>query len=80
MANSATSSAVSYELTIGGKSFKQPQNDGLQHLCVEDHVDMVCMLPARIGGAEEQPDWGFQVGDTVECKLGSGSKKIFEVI
>jgi len=78
MPASSEHSAVPYELTIGSRTFKQPQNDGLIQLTVEDHVDMVSMLIAQVGGAETQPEWGFNIGDEVKCKLGDGNKTIFE--
>lgn len=78
MSGKQTSSATSYEVTIGGKSLKQPERDGLQSLVVEDHMDMANLATIRIGGAEEQPDWGFQIGDEVEVKMGSGGEAIFK--
>lgn len=70
----ATSSATAYELTIGGKEFKQPERDGLQSLVFEDHVDMVDMLTVKLGAAEEQPELGFEIGQEVKLKLGSGTE------
>jgi phage protein D len=74
------STAVGYKLTIGGTEFQQAKNDGLQHLVVEDHVDMVVMLTARIAALEdgEQPKWNFKIGDEVECKVGNGSSPLFK--
>ncbi|MDP6931318.1 MAG: contractile injection system protein, VgrG/Pvc8 family [Myxococcota bacterium] len=71
------SSATSYEVTVGSASFEQPENDGLEMLVVEDHVDMVDLFTMRVGGAEGQPTWGFSVGDTVEAKVGQGTSTIF---
>jgi uncharacterized protein len=72
------SSATSYEVTVNGTVFKQTENDGLQSLVVEDHIDMVDMLTLKVGGAEGQPTWSFNIGDPVEAKLGAGSIKLFE--
>lgn len=72
------SSATSYEVTVNGTVFKQTENDGLQTLVVEDHIDMVDMLTLKVGGAEGQPTWSFNIGDAVEAKLGAGSIKLFE--
>jgi uncharacterized protein len=72
------SSATSYEVTVGGTTFKQTENDGLQSLVIEDHIDMVDALTLRVGGAEGQPTWSFTIGDTVEAKLGAGSINLFE--
>jgi len=77
MSTRSSSSAVGYKLTIGGTSMTQDKNDGVQQIVFEDHVDMVGMLTARIGGGEGQPKWNFNIGDEVKLKLGSGSKEIF---
>lgn len=69
-----TSSATAYKVTAGGRSFDQPTQDGLQTLTFEDHVDMVDMFTMRIGGAEEQPSWSFEIGQEVKCQLGSGTE------
>ena len=73
-----SSTAVGYTMTIGGRQFEQTANDGLELLVFEDHVDMVDMLSVRIGGTESQPEWGFQIGDEVECFLGKGQQTIFQ--
>jgi phage protein D len=73
----SNSSAVSYEVSIGSRSFAQPDSDGMEMLVFEDHVDMVGMLTVRIGGGEEQPAWNFQIGDDVSLKLGSGQTDLF---
>lgn len=78
MSGRKTSSATSYEVTIGGKTLKQSERDGLQSLTVEDHMDMANLATIRVGGAEEQPTWGFQIGDEVEVKLGSGAEAVFK--
>ncbi len=67
-------SATSYLCTIGGHTFQQPRQDGLQVLVFEDHVDMVDMLTVRVGGAEEQPEWGFEIGQSASLQLGSGTQ------
>jgi phage protein D len=74
----AKSTAVSYEVQIGNTKFTQPDRDGLQQLVIEDHVDMVSMLTLRAGGAEEQPEWKFKIGDEVEAKLGAGDQPVFK--
>ncbi len=76
MSNSA-SSAVGYKLTIGGTEMTQAAKDGVEQIVFEDHIDMVAMLTARLGGGEGQPKWNFKIGDEVKLKLGSGSKDIF---
>ena len=77
MSTRSSSSAVGYKLTIGGTEMTQAANDGVQQIVFEDHVDMVGMLTARIGGGEGQPKWNFNIGDEVKLKLGSGTKEIF---
>jgi phage protein D len=73
-----SSTAVGYHLTIGGRSFEQTSNDGLEMLVFEDHVDMVDVLSVRLGGTESQPEWNFNIGDEVECTLGQGDTTIFK--
>jgi phage protein D len=69
--------ATSFEVTIGGTTFKQSESKGLESLVFEDHIDMVNILTVRIGGAEEQPEWNFNIGDEVKLKLGEG-RQVFE--
>ena len=71
-----SSTAVGYTMTIGGRQFEQTANDGLELLVFEDHVDMVDMLSVRIGGTESQPEWGFQIGDEVECFWAKGADHV----
>jgi phage protein D len=71
------STAASYYVKIGDREFEQTSSDGLQQLVIEDHVDMVSMLTLRISGAEGQPKWQFEFGDTVIAKLGKGKTTIF---
>ena len=78
MAGKKTSSATSYEVTIGGKTLKQTERDGLQSLVIEDHMDMANLATIKVGGAEAKPSWGFQIGDEVEVKVGSGAEAIFK--
>lgn len=71
-------SATSYEVTVGGTTFKQPTQDGLESLILEDHVDMVASLTLKVGGSEQQPKWNFEIGQAVEAKLGAGSVLLFK--
>jgi phage protein D len=75
---SSARSATSYDVTIGGRSFKQPKSDGLEALSLEDHVDMADYLSVRLGGAEGQPNFGINIGDPVEAKLGAGGVSLFK--
>ncbi len=72
------STATEYYVKIGGAEFTQAKNDALERLILEDHVDMVNMLTVRVGGAEGEPVWNFQIGDEVECVLGKTSDPIFK--
>ncbi len=72
------SSATSYEITIGGTTMSQPENEGVQTIIIEDHVDMVSMLTMKVGGAEGQPAWSFSIGDEVEAKVGEGNVLLFK--
>lgn len=71
-------SATSYKVTIGGKEFTQPQNDGVEAIVVEDHVDMVEALTLRLSGTEDAPKWTFKVGMAVEVKMGAGNALLFK--
>ncbi len=75
-----SSSATGYKLTVGSATFQQDQSDGMQHLVVEDHVDMVTMLTARVAATEDpdQAKWDFKIGDPVECKMGKGEDALFK--
>jgi phage protein D len=75
--STGSSSALAFEVKVGGKTFTQPDNKGLEQLVFEDHVDMLDQVMVRIGGSEEQDEWGFNIGDEVEVKIGQGSKTIF---
>ena len=63
------SGAIKYEITIGGTTLKQSEQDALQMAVVEDHVDMVSMCTVRVGGAEGQPSWNFSMGDEVQVSM-----------
>jgi phage protein D len=73
----STHTAPSYSVTIGSRQFSQPASDGLEHLVLEDHVDMVSYLALRLSGGEGQPRWKVELGDPVEVKLGAGDKLLF---
>lgn len=75
---SSVRSATSYEVTIGGKTFKQSDADALESLVLEDHVDMVEALTVRVAGHEQAPEWNFEIGMTVEAKLGAGAVLLFK--
>jgi len=74
------SGAIKYEITIGSTKLEQASADALQMAVVEDHVDMVGMCTVRVGGAEGQPSWNFNIGDEVEVKLDGQSMFMGEVI
>lgn len=71
-------SATSYEVKLGGQTFNQPANDGVESIVVEDHVDMVEALTLRVSGAEGSPEWKAEIGTTVEVKMGEGSALLFK--
>ena len=77
MSTDLVRSATSYKVTIDGTELKQTENDGVQNLVIEDHVDMVDMLTVKVGGAEAQPTWSFSIGGAVEASVGEGSKPLF---
>lgn len=73
------SSVPSYKITIGeGRTFEQPESDGVQSIVIEDHVDMISMLTVRLGGTEGEPEWSFNIGDEVEARVGEGDILLFK--
>lgn len=74
----STRSAPSYKITLGSQTFTQPENDGVESIVVEDHVDMVEMLTLRISGVEGTPTWQAEIGQQVEVKLGKGDRVLFK--
>lgn len=78
MSNSEHSTTTSYEVKIAGRTLNQPEEDGVESIVVEDHVDMVESLILKLGGAEKQPEWEINIGDTVEVKMGKGSVLLFK--
>ncbi len=78
MAASSQRSTTSYKVTLGGQTFTQPENDGVESIVVEDHVDMVEMLTLRVSGVEGAPSWQAEIGQTVEVKMGSGDRVLFK--
>lgn len=77
-APAAARSATSYKVSIDGTEFTQPQNDGVESIVVEDHVDMVETLSMRLNGAEGSPTWNAEIGKVVTVKMGSGSALLFK--
>jgi phage protein D len=76
---STRSSVPSYEITIGeSHTFRQPENDGVLSIVIEDHVDMMAVLTMRLGGSEGQPTWDFAIGDEVEAKVGDSGDLLFK--
>jgi phage protein D len=73
-----TRSATSYKVTLGSQELTQTQNDGVESIVVEDHVDMVEMLTLRINGVEGSPKWQAEIGQTVEVKMGAGTRTLFK--
>lgn len=78
MSASTANTAPSYLITIGSTRYTQPENDGVESLVVEDHVDMVEMLVLRISGTEGAPAWTAEVGQSVEVKMGAGERVLFK--
>jgi phage protein D len=76
--STSRSSAPAYSVTIGSTTMTQPEGDGVLTIVIEDHVDMVSMLTVRLGGAETQPEWSFNIGDEVEATVGEGNVLLFK--
>lgn len=66
-------SAASFEVTLGGQKYTQPEGQGLEQVILEDHVDMMNMLTVRLAGDEHNPKWSAEIGGKVEAKFGAGS-------
>lgn len=75
-----TSSGAAFEITIGGKTYRQADSEqgGVQQVVVEDHVDMLDTLSLRMGGTAGQPKWEWKIGDEVEAKIGQGNVTLFK--
>ena len=65
-----------FKLTIGSKSFTQNESTSVTSISLEEHVDMVDMMVARITGTVTDEDWKFSIGDTT--KLEINKKVMFE--
>jgi phage protein D len=74
----STRSATSYEVKIGSRTLTQPENDGVESVVVEDHVDMVEMLTMRLQGSESTPNFQVEIGQAIEVKMGSGGRQLFK--
>jgi phage protein D len=74
------SSAAAFEVTIGGETYRQGNQEqgGVQLLVIEDHVDMLDTLSLRMGGTAGQPNWNWKIGDEVEAKVGQGNVTLFK--
>ena len=72
------SSTTSYRVTIGGRTLRQPESDGLESMVIEDHVDMVESATFRLGGTEKQPEWNLKIGDPVKVEAGEGNVVLFQ--
>ena len=74
----ATRSATSYKVILGSQELTQTENDGVESIVVEDHVDMVEMLTLRVNGVEGSPKWQAEIGAAVEVNMGAGSRTLFK--
>ncbi len=74
----ATRSATSYKVILGSQELTQTENDGVESIVVEDHVDMVEMLTLRVNGLERSPKWQAEIGAAVEVNMGAGSRTLFK--
>lgn len=70
--------ASSFMISVDGQTINQAQAKGLEMLVIEDHVDMVDMLTARIGGGEGQPKWSYSIGQKIKAKAGKGDDYLFQ--
>lgn len=79
MSARGSNDAYHFKATIGGQTFTQAQPNGLEHLQIEDHVDMIGV--AKITLNLDSEGWsGVDVGAEVEVEVGQGSRKMFSGI
>ncbi len=78
MSASSHRSSTSYQVVLGGQTFTQPENDGVESIVVEDHVDMVESLSLRLAGSEGTPKFEAEIGQAVEVKMGEGGRQLFK--
>jgi len=65
-----------FKLTIGSKSFSQKESSTVSSISLEEHVDMVDMMTARIADPYDEDGLSFSIGDAV--KLEINTKVMFE--
>jgi phage protein D len=68
--------AYRFTATVGGKTYSQAENAGLEYLMVEDHVDVIGV--ARICLNLDHGAWSsIQIGSDVEVSVGQTQRKMF---
>jgi phage protein D len=68
--------AYKFTATVGGREFTQSEQGGLEHMLIEDHVDLVGV--ARFTFNLDHGSWSsIQIGSDVEVKVGSNQRKMF---
>ena len=68
--------AYKFTATVGGREFTQGEQGGLEHMLIEDHVDLVGV--ARFTFNLDHGSWSsIQIGSDVEVKVGSRQRKMF---
>lgn len=74
-----TNNAPAYNVKIGGMEFTQTKPQGLEHLTIEDDLEKIgrAEFSFRSGGGANAAFSNFQVGGTVEVKVGGGDRLMF---
>ncbi len=73
-----TQTAASFTLTLAGTEMTQSDNQGLETLVFEDHVDMVSMVTVRFSQVGSDGQLPCGIGDELKLTLGESGADAFE--
>ncbi len=73
-----TQTAASFTLTLAGTDMTQADNQGLETMVFEDHVDMVSMVTVRFSQIGSDGNLPCAIGDELKLKLGESGTDVFE--
>jgi phage protein D len=75
--NRPTNPAYKFKVTIAGQTYTQTESGGLEHMVIEDHVDMIGV--ARFTFNLDHVSWSsMPIGQEVEVETGSSGRKLFK--
>ena len=66
-----------YTVTVGGNQVDQQEPDGLEYICVEDHVDMIGVCELTFAAGKGTAWSSLAVGGPVDVKLGGDTRPVF---